>query len=157
MAYRELLGMKGTFCILLLLLVLSCQEDPNLVAVCTDPIGSKNITTKNNGIFCFKDGFNGCFSTPLTASETSIWAIDYNSLYPGTMIAMIVDAGQVTCLGQVTTKPSTGYVYKVAAKLKHGYVIKLPDNTYGRLFVDSWTVNSSGVVTELKITFQYSF
>ncbi|MBS1544794.1 MAG: hypothetical protein JST14_14245 [Bacteroidetes bacterium] len=141
----------------LLILVLSCQEDPNLVTVCTDPIGSKNITTKNNGIFCFKDVMSGCFVTPLTASDRSLWAIDYTGTYPNSMVAMIADAGQIKCLGEVKVKPTTGYVYKIEAKLKHGYVVLLPDNTYGRLFIDSWTVNASGVVTELNITYQYSF
>jgi hypothetical protein len=70
---------------------------------------------------------------------------------------MIVDVGSITCLGDITVKPLSGYVYSTDIIVKHGYVIKLPDGTFCRFFVDSVTKSSTGAVTKIFVTWQYSF
>jgi predicted homoserine dehydrogenase-like protein len=142
---------------ILTLVVLSCQEETALKNVCADPLGAEDITLENNDQFCYKEGFNACFVMQFTTTSQVIKAVDNTSIYPGTMIAMIIDVGAVSCLGDVTGKPTSGFVASAEALEKHGYVVKLPDNTYGRLFVDSWTKSSSGVVSEINITWQYAF
>jgi len=125
---------------------------------CADPLGSQDNTYKNNNILCFKEGFNACFVMQFSATSQLIRAVDYNSIFPGTMIGMIADAGPVDCLGDVTTKPpASSFFYGVNAVVHHGYVVKLPDNTYGRIFVDSWVKPASGAVSEIHLTWQYAF
>ena len=75
-----------------------------------------------------------------------------------TMIGKISEIGTVSCLGDVQEKPSsTDFFYAEYALEGTGFVVMLPDNTYGRIFVDSWGRNSAGAVTELHLTWQYSF
>ena len=125
--------------------------------VCADPMGSQDNTYKNNNILCFKEKFNACFVMQFSATSQVIRAVDYNSIFPGTMIGMIADVGAVRCLGDIKLQPAATFFYGVNAVEKHGYLVKLPDNTYGRIFVDSWVKPSSGAVSEIHITWQYSF
>ena len=143
--------------ILSLVTCLSCQEDTTLKNVCADPLGAEDIKLKNNDLLCYKEGYSACFIMQFTTTSQVIQAVDYTSVYPGTMIGMIVDLGAVNCLGEVTSKPTSGFSFGVNAIEKHGYVVKLPDDTYGRLFVDSWTKSSTGAVSEINITWQYAF
>lgn len=136
---------------------LSCQEDSTLKNVCADPLGAEDIALKNNGLLCYKEGYSACFIMQFTTTSQVIRAVDYTSIYPGTMIGIIIDQGPASCLGEVVSKPTSGFLYGVNAVEKHGYVVKLPDNSYGRLFVDSWTKSSTGAVFEINITWQYAF
>lgn len=156
---------------LFLILFVSCQEDPNLKNVCVDPIGTAEIslpaaTINNTGnytlsnVFCFsKDSKdrNACFVVMSSTTSTILWAINFTSVIPSSLIGKIVDAGQFRCLGDVNVKPTAGYIYQVEARLHHGYVVQIPDGTYGRIFVDSWVLDSSGRVTKINLTWQYSF
>jgi hypothetical protein len=139
--------------LMLLFFQISCETDSVVSEFCADPLGSDNLIYKNGNVFCFKNDFNGCFTLDLTTTKTFIRAVNY----VGKELAMIQDMGQVKCLSEVNTKPASGYVYTVNALLNHGYSIKLPDGTYGRLFIDSWTKSASGVVLEINITRQYSY
>ena len=134
-------------------MLISCQEDSKLKNVCADPIGSRDVFMKDNTLFCFKESMNGCFITEFTATTQVFKAVNYS----GKLLGMIIDVGPVSCLGAVKIKPATGFVYTVNAVEKHGYVIKLPDNTYGRFFVDSWTKSSTGAISQIRITWQFSF
>jgi hypothetical protein len=138
-------------------LLLSCQKDATLEKVCVDPLGSQDIYLTNNTLICFREGHNACFLMRTTSTGATLTAQDYNKIYPGTMIGMIADMGFVSCLGDVSTKPTTGIFYGFTLQLNHGYVIKLPDDTYGRLFVDSWVKSSADLITEVHVTWQYSF
>lgn len=131
----------------------SCETDLVPLDFCADPLGSDNNTYKNGNVFCYKDSFNSCFTLELTTTKTNIRAVNY----AGKELAMIQDIGPVTCLSEVKTKPISAYVYTVNAVLGHGYVIKLPDGTYGRFFIDSWIKPNTNVVVEINITRQYSF
>ena len=143
--------------ILSLVLGLSCTEDPALKNVCADPLGTADMTLTHDEQFCFKEGFNACFVLKFAAASQLIQAVDYTSQHPGTMVGMITDIGAVSCLGAVFSKPTNGFLSEVSAVENHGYVVKLPDNTYGRLFIHSWTKASSGAVSEIHITWQYAY
>ncbi len=71
-------------------------------------------------------------------------------------VASFIDVGEVKCLREVTDKPTSGWVFGILVELHHGYVIKMEDGTYGRLFIDSWK-KSGSQVTEVNITRQYAF
>ncbi|HQQ95661.1 MAG TPA: hypothetical protein PLX35_00285 [Cyclobacteriaceae bacterium] len=137
--------------LVLVLFLIACKEDSSLTSVCTDPIGTQDVTMKNNTQFCFKEGLNGCFITTLNATTLTF------SVYPisGKQPANIVDIGPVKCLGQVNKKPTTGYSSSVNVVAGHGYVVLLPDNTYGRCYVAS--VSSSGGAPLLYVSWQYAF
>ncbi len=141
------------YSIAFLFFVISCQEDSTLKNVCADPIGSQDVTMQTNTQFCPKEGQNGCFITKFGSTTQVFQAINYT----GKLLGMIVDVGPVTCLGQVTAKPVSGYAYVVDVVAKHGYVIMLPDGTYGRFFVDTVVKSSTGSVTKIYVTWQYAF
>ncbi|HWA35178.1 MAG TPA: hypothetical protein VG737_13655 [Cyclobacteriaceae bacterium] len=145
------------FVFVMVALLLSCQKDASLENVCADPIGSEDIVMKNNTQICFKEKFNACFRMHLTDTANYILAVNYNSIYPGTMIGMMTDGGSVRCLGDVDTKPTSQYYLGYYIELNRGYVVKLPDDTYGRIYIDSWIKNSAGRVTEVHVTWQYSY
>jgi hypothetical protein len=133
------------------LLLIACKEDTSLSSVCTDPIGTQDVTMKNNTEFCFKEGQNGCFFTTLNSTTLTF------SIFPisGKQPAGIIDIGPVKCLGQVNTKPATGYSSTIAVASGHGYVVLLPDKTYGRCYVAS--ISSSGGAPLLYVSWQYAY
>ncbi|MEJ0056640.1 MAG: hypothetical protein WDN75_13895 [Bacteroidota bacterium] len=49
----------------LLFFLISCKEDTTLKKVCTDPIGSEDVTMQNNTQFCPREEQNGCFKVQL--------------------------------------------------------------------------------------------
>jgi hypothetical protein len=69
----------------------------------------------------------------------------------------IVDVGEVTCLGEVTTHPSGTMLTSAAAVVNHGYVVKLDDNSLVRFVCAGWQTNTSGAVTGVKIEWQHGF
>lgn len=133
--------------------MIGCEGDSTLSPYCTDPLGSDNKSYKNGNIFCYKESYNGCFTLEMTTANPIIRVVNYT----GKELAMIIDIGAVKCLSEVKIKPASGYVYALNAVLGHGYVIKLPDGTYGRFFIDSWLKSNTNVVVEMNITRQYSF
>ena len=135
----------------LVLFLIACKDDTSLTSVCTDPIGTQDVTMKNGTLFCFKEGQNGCFYATLNATTMTF------SVYPisGKQPASIIDIGPVKCLGQVNRKPATGFSTSANVVAGHGYVALLPDNTYGRCYVAS--ISSSGGVPLLYVSWQYSF
>jgi surface antigen len=149
-------------------LLFSGCNDQSQKNICADPLGSQNITINssnvnyNNCFFCFKARtttvtdtcqYNNCFQFYFSSGSQTIRSIYFgNSCTYGT----IADVGIVNCLGQVTDKPSSGFVYSVTPKVLHGYVVAFPDNTYGRFFIDSWDYQS-GQVVSMNIVRQYPF
>jgi hypothetical protein len=135
----------------LVLFLIACKEDTSLTSVCTDPIGTQDVTMKNGTLFCFKEGQNGCFYSTLNTTSLTF------SVYPisGKLPASIIDIGPVKCLGQINKKPAIGYSSSVAVVAGHGYVALLPDNTYGRCYVAS--ISSSGGAPMLYVSWQYAF
>ncbi len=115
------------------------------------------MTLANDDQFCFKVEYSACFILKLTAPSQVILAVDYTSQHPGTMIGMITDLGAVSCLGAVISKPTTGFLSEVIAIENHGYVVKLADSTYGRLFIHSLTKSANGEVSEIHATWQYAY
>jgi hypothetical protein len=116
----------------------------------TSACGNYSVANGSNGNVVFSPfNFTVCTSalslTPGTANYGVPSAIG------------ITDVGIVTCLGQVTIKPLTGYVVNVAAVLGHGYVVMLGDSTYARMYCDSWVQNTSGGVIGVMVTWQYPF
>jgi hypothetical protein len=141
----------------------SCTSD-TLSHTCSDPLGSENdlindsVTNRNNSFFCFAGKssdsclYNKCFQLFTPQVIKSIYFIGCHPNSAGT----IVDIGQVTCLGSISAKPSSGYSYSVAPMLHHGYVINFSDGTYGRFFIEAFE-QESGQVTKMNITRQYPF
>lgn len=136
-----------------LLFLGSCETESVPLDFCADPLGSDNNTHQNGNVFCYKESFNGCFTIELSTTKTVIRAVNF----AGKELAVIIDIGVVKCLSEVKIKPASGYVYSLNALLGHGYVIKLPDGTYGRFFIDSWQKSNTNGVVEINITRQYSF
>ncbi|MEX2233773.1 MAG: hypothetical protein WD824_16530 [Cyclobacteriaceae bacterium] len=132
--------------IILLLFLSSCSDNP-IENSCADPIGSEDKSLSDESIICFKDDFNNCFQLSYSSSLKEIRSV----IISGGEEASILDAGELSCLGEVTAKPLTGFSPAVGLVEHHGYVVKLPDNTYGRLYVDSDESNG------INITWQYSF
>ena len=131
--------------IILLLFLSSCED--NIENTCADPIGSEDRSLNDESIICFKDDFNDCFQIHYSSTVKEIRSVAIS----GGEQATILDAGSLNCLGEVTTKPLTGFTPAVDIELHHGYVVKLPDNTYGRFYIDSSESNG------INITWQYSF
>lgn len=159
----------GIGCVLVVVVFLFFQcTDQTQNNVCADPLGSQNVTINssdvyyNNCFFCFKAGvttptdtcrYNNCFQFYYSSSGQTIRSIYFETICT---YGTLVDVGPVNCLGEVVQKPASGFVYSLAPKLKHGYVVAFPDNTYGRFFIDSWETQS-GEITSLNIIRQYPF
>jgi len=135
--------------------------------VCSDPLGSQNITINNNltdynnSFFCFRGEtisngdtckYNYCFWLYSSSSPQIIWS----TYFTGCSYGKIADMGLVSCLGEVDHKPTSGFGYSVNPVLHHGYVVHFQDSTYGRFFIDSW-VKESSEVTAMNIVRQYPF
>lgn len=149
-------SISGPVCLLFfvgLFFLISCKEEAALFPHCTDPLGSENKVYKNGNVFCYKENYHGCFTLEMTTSTPVIRAVNFT----GKELGMIIDVGEVKCLSDVKVKPVSGYVYALNAVLGHGYIVKLPDGTYGRFFIDSWRKSTTNVVMEMNITRQYSF
>ena len=83
-------------------------------------------------------------------------AIKNYAYQPACTLGLIADVGLVSCLGQVILNPNATFVDTVIPTLHHGYLIKFPDNTYGRFFIDSWD-QAGGTITKFRISRQYPF
>ena len=140
-------------CVFLWLALLNACNDESINYTCPDPLGSDAITLKDKTFSCYQDSFNNCLWFRLEFSPPELRSV---SVSPEKAVAVIFDVGEVECLSQVTAKPTSGWVYSTEAKLHHGYVIRMNDGTYGRLFIDSWKTSGS-FVTEVNIIRQYTF
>ena len=134
------------------LVILSCDKT-NLDDLCADPIGSEGITLRDSSFFCFTESFDGCFITSISQDQIEVTAISLLDSQPGT----IVDIGTINCLGNIASKPSTGYTSGVPLIVDHGYVVRLADGTFGRFYVDSFDPPTGSAVDEVNIIWQYSF
>ena len=149
---------------LLLCFGLSCTYAV-LPKVCVDPIGSESYKVTINYLFCFlhqKYGtvdtcyYNGCFwFRRVSSTGQDIESYDYLSRQ-SCSIGTVMDVGQVNCLSEVKDKPTSGYASSAIPILHHGYVIRFPDNTYDRFFIQS-TYPASGSIDTLYIVRQYPF
>jgi hypothetical protein len=134
---------------------------------CSDPLGAENnlinnsINNYNNSFFCFAGkssdscSYNKCFQLYSTSSPQVIRSIYFTGCSPAST-GSIADMGLVKCLGDVSTKPASGYFYSLVPNLHHGYVVSFPDGTFGRFFIESF-VKESGQITQLNMTRQYPF
>lgn len=145
--------MKLIITFFLLLVWLSSCNDEAINLTCADPLGADTKTLKDQQFTCFTEKFSNCVWFRLEFSPPELRSV---SVITNNAIATLYDAGEVPCLSAVTIKPLSGWVYATEAKLHHGYVIRMEDGTYGRLFIDSWK-KSGNLVTEVNITRQYAF
>ena len=139
-------------CILWLVGLSACTEEA-INLTCADPLGTDGITLKDQQYTCFQDKFNNCVWFRLQFNPPEIRSV---LVVTGNEVASIYDAGEVSCLSNVNVKPTTGFLFATVAKLHHGYVIRMEDGSYARLFIDSWKM-SGNQVTEVNITRQYEF
>lgn len=129
--------------------ICSCSEE--LPDYCPDPIGSDYQTYGDESILCFIEDFNGCFLIDLSSTPT----IRSVTIGDGTA-ASIVDVGARSCIQDVEFV-SAGFSSQVQAVAGHGYVIKIEDGTYAKIFIDSEEKFSSGKVDKLNIVRLYPF
>lgn len=133
-------------------LFFSC-EGPELENTCTDPIGSDELVLRDESFFCFSETFDGCFNVSLSSSDATVSAISLMN----SSIALITDVGPVACLGEINSKPLTGYDSSALLIEKHGYVVMLADSTFGRFFVDMFVPVTGGGISEVNILWHYTF
>jgi hypothetical protein len=138
--------------LLFLLACLAACSGKEELNFCTDPIGTDTYSLGPKGWVCFLPEINGCFVFESSPSST-VTSIAVQGHVKGT----ITDVGTVECLGGIGNKPTTGFVSSVEVKVNHGYIVKFPDDTYGRFFVASVEKNSSGQIVSVNITRQYGF
>jgi len=78
----------------------------------------------------------------------------------------VCDIGSVEGLGDVTSKPSSGYISKCLITLGHGYVVKYKhshcqttDNTYyyARFYAYQWIEDTGGGIMGVDVKFQNPF
>lgn len=141
----------------LLMVVLSCAGD-DINLTCPDPLGTDTRTTRTYALSCFQPSFDGCFEFRLNESSGYIIQSIYVP-YPDpdpSEAPLIIDVGEVTCLGEVVQRPKDGWRYVVTAREKHGYVFKMKDGSLGRLFIDSWET-TGGEITKVNFTRQYPY
>jgi hypothetical protein len=78
----------------------------------------------------------------------------------------VVNIGEVNGLGNVTTKPASGYTKSCSLQKGHGYVVRYKKsyNTpsdatfyYARFYLVSWVVSTTGGIMGANITFQSPF
>jgi len=144
------LSLIFSFCFALLI---SCShEEINLT--CADPLGSDTEELKDMQLSCFQEEFFSCFRFELSGADPVIRSL-YKTIPSDA--PMFFDAGEVQCLSEVTSKISNAWSYALYAQLRHGYVVRMADGTYGRFFIDSWIEGSNGRVTQVNIVRQYSF
>ncbi|HNP96217.1 MAG TPA: hypothetical protein PKJ63_11330 [Cyclobacteriaceae bacterium] len=134
-----------------LLALHSCNEEA-INITCADPLGSDAKALKDKQFTCFQEDINGCFWFHLDVTPPTLQSV----YVEGHSIAKIKDIGEVKCLGDITEKPTDGWVYVVNAQLGHGYVVLMEDGTMGRLFIDSWA-RSGNQIVEVYVTRQYAF
>ena len=66
------------------------------------------------------------------------------------------NVGKVNGLGNIEKIPSTGYVTKLSVEPGYGYVFKIMD-TYARLYVVDWMIDTDGGIMGAKVKYQYPF
>jgi len=72
--------------------------------------------------------------------------------------AVIATVGTVNGLGNITTKPNSGWVTSTAPEVGYGYVIKLADGTFCRLYVMEEIPFASGYgIYAIRVKYQYPF
>ncbi len=132
-------------------LLTACESGP-INDQCPDPVGSDEYAVGDQGWICFQEDINGCFRLELDGEQPIL-----RSVYvEGHMYGMIADYGEVTCLSAMRRGPQLDFHYAVYAKLRHGYVVRFPDETFGRLYIDSYYTNGS-TITQVNFKRHYSF
>jgi hypothetical protein len=140
----------------LLITVHSCADD-EINLTCADPLGSDTKTIQTYALSCFQPDFDGCFEFRLTEGSVYIQSIYVPYPDPDPSEApLIIDAGPVSCLSELTRRPQDGWQYAITVEEKHGYVFKMKDGSLGRLFIDSWEI-SGGEITKISFTRQYPY
>jgi hypothetical protein len=126
----------------------SCSEE--LPDYCADPLGSDTKTYNNQSVMCFKEDFNGCFVMDFNTTP-KIRAVQISN----GEVATIADAGEISCLNSLTGVSMT-YSYEAVVAEHHGYVVKFPDGTVGRIFIESITTVGSKF-DQINVLRQYPF
>lgn len=119
---------------------------------CVDPPGTVTIEMSSGS---YIDFLTGSLNTPGAGSLSFIplnFTMDNNSNADG-----VVDVGAVSCLGEVTTQPVSGYTHGVAATPGHGYVLKMKNGSFTRMYADSWVECTGGTICGVLISWQYPF
>jgi hypothetical protein len=129
----------------------SCSPEP-LDFQCADPLGTDRQTVLLNYYDCFGINTDDCFRFRYSNGHPIFNAV-YNQ---DRTFPTLLDIGDVACLSMVTNKPVSGYQIGVEVKLHHGYVIRLADGSFGRLYVDSWLIGNDSV-RQVNIKRQYAY
>ena len=143
-------GMRIYLAAVLLFFVLLRCQDPVEGEFCQDPLGSEDQIFGDGTFFCFKESLDGCFVVMVISDRVFFSSIDF-----GGEIGSVADAGIVKCLGEITEKPLSGYVQQIEVFERQGYVFLFPDETYGRIYIDSIQETPEG--KRINILRQYAF
>lgn len=137
--------------IFLFLFCIQCVEEEE---PCADPAGTVTTYIDNNTALAFSTGS----VTTCAIAAGNLYFSPFNFAICGNnSVDGIIGVGQVSCLGDVTTKPATGYTSQVAVELGFGYVVKLKNGNYARVYAEDWKTTTSGGVSGVKVKWQYIF
>lgn len=132
----------------------SCSEEP-INHTCANPIGTDMLTLNIEALSCFKEDYKGCFKFKLDGANVYIQSVYITNTDPEEA-PEIFDAGPKECLRDVTERPTADWTYALYVEVGHGYVLKMKEETLGRLFIDSFQ-KSGSTVTAVNITRQYTY
>jgi len=88
-----------------------------------------------------------------SANNFIVWPGEHGDLHVG-----ITDVGKKR-LSQVTSLPSSGWVYQIAVQLNHCYIYKLEDygyerkNYYLKIYVKDWIKSTSGGIIGAEVQY----
>lgn len=136
------------------LVITSCREEA-INHTCANPIGTDILTINIEALSCFKEDFKGCFEFRLDGDKVYIQSVYITDTDPEEA-PLIFDAGPKECLRDVIERPTADWSYALYVEVGHGYVLKMKEQTLGRLFIDSW-LKSGNTVTAVNITRQYTY
>ncbi|HYG03684.1 MAG TPA: hypothetical protein VD927_14650 [Chryseosolibacter sp.] len=136
----------------LAVLSVSCINEHDIGISCADPIGSEDYVTADESWMCFLPDINGCFRIELQTTP-QIRSVYYDDHIYG----WIKDVGIKNCLSEITEKPLDEFSYLLPLVEHHGYVVRFPDNSIGRFYIDSFDTDSFGHVTRVNIIRQHNY
>jgi len=138
----------GLFMVITLLLGCSAEE----FDFCSNPIGTASKQAYHDNLICFQTEYNGCIRIEFNTSDYAFQCVLVTG--GGDTYGALADVGQVECVQEIS-KPATGYSYRVAMKVNHGYAMKMIDGTYGRMWIKS--ITGTGSNRTVNLLWQYPY
>ena len=139
--------------VLSLVFVAGCEQEDK---VPPDPEGTIMFTMRNNGILINSYNNEQRGTGIGFVAGTGCWVAMTSANNFLCQFCSIASVGKVAGLGNITKIPTNGFVGSTSVAIGYGYVIKLDDGTYARLYVIDWTISSTtDGITGAKVKYQY--